>query len=402
MNKILQSNTTYRIVSVIIAIILWFVFLNQDNPYIEKTFTIPVKIINRDSLSEQGLFLKSELIETVDVKVKGRTKTINKITANDFKLQSDLSQIDKSGEHALYLGTPNLEVNGVKIIAMDPEIYTLSVGKTGNRELEVELELRGNVADEYEIIRIDQIPETIIIDGDEEDIKNVATAKAIIDIEGLKSSFSTKKEVQIFDSSGTEIPKFRNTFIVDTKIIMGKQVSFSPVVKGTPEKDFYFESIELIPKTILVTAESADLLEKLQRITTADINITGINSDTVFEITPVLPKGITLAEGYSNIKAKVFIGKVINKTITVESRNFILKGSNMDEFLYTVSPGQINVRIRGRESDLELFTADNFVISVNVSNMETSPISELPLFIEAPGNIDVLSNHKVSITIKRK
>ena len=50
----LKNNTGLKILSLIIAIVLWYVIGNVDDPVTIDTYTIPVQIINADVLKSNN------------------------------------------------------------------------------------------------------------------------------------------------------------------------------------------------------------------------------------------------------------------------------------------------------------------------------------------------------------
>ena len=52
--KHLANNPGLKILSIVIAVILWLVVVNFNNPKITNTFTIPVTVINNEVLEDMG------------------------------------------------------------------------------------------------------------------------------------------------------------------------------------------------------------------------------------------------------------------------------------------------------------------------------------------------------------
>jgi YbbR domain-containing protein len=72
----LNSNTFYKIISVLVAVVLWAYVIEATEPVKKQTIQdVPVQLLNEESLAARGLALSGEANYTVDVEIrrKGRT-----------------------------------------------------------------------------------------------------------------------------------------------------------------------------------------------------------------------------------------------------------------------------------------------------------------------------------------
>ena len=90
MKKKLIDNLSLKLVSVVLAIICWFVVMNiSDYVMTVRIYDIPVEEINGEVLS--GLDKVYDIVsgDTVDMIVKGRRSVVSKLEASDFVATAD-------------------------------------------------------------------------------------------------------------------------------------------------------------------------------------------------------------------------------------------------------------------------------------------------------------------------
>ena len=95
MKKSLMNKSTLKILSLLIAILIWVVVKNVQDPMLVRIITrIPVTIVNESYLAsnlEIPLLIDGQ--DTVNVKVKGRESVVKGLEREDFQAVADMTQI---------------------------------------------------------------------------------------------------------------------------------------------------------------------------------------------------------------------------------------------------------------------------------------------------------------------
>ena len=94
MKKKLTNNLGFKIISVILAIMLWLVVLNVSDP--EKTTTIvniPITILNESAITGQEKIYQVIAGKTATVKVTGPRTIIDSLEASSFKATADMADL---------------------------------------------------------------------------------------------------------------------------------------------------------------------------------------------------------------------------------------------------------------------------------------------------------------------
>ena len=110
MNKLIdglfEHKLLLQILSVLTAILLWFIVLDMKNPMTTRTLTVPVTS-NQEVLEEQNLrVIGTGAPATVDVTIRGRRNKVNLVNASEFSVQLDYEQVKTSGQVTLQLEEP--------------------------------------------------------------------------------------------------------------------------------------------------------------------------------------------------------------------------------------------------------------------------------------------------------
>ena len=128
--KILDSKILYVILSIFLAIILWFyVSMVQDETQNKLIEDIPVTFLGTDVLQERGLMLTGET-PTVDLTVNAALTTLPRLNDNTITLTIDVSQLSEPGTYTMgyEVGYPSgVSSSLVTIVERDPINVTFTV-----------------------------------------------------------------------------------------------------------------------------------------------------------------------------------------------------------------------------------------------------------------------------------
>ena len=103
MSFIKKHHLVMKLLSLLIAIVLWVVVINADNPKKTMEFQdLPVELLEQDTLlSQYGLVVSEIETEEVTVKVAGNFKTLGNVSADNIKVRADLSDYTTPGTYRL-------------------------------------------------------------------------------------------------------------------------------------------------------------------------------------------------------------------------------------------------------------------------------------------------------------
>ena len=92
MKKFISNNIGLKLLSVLLALLLWFSVMNIEDPTVTKTISdIPVTIVNDDVIRSRGYGYIIESGEKIDIRIKGRRSYVDSIDADDFVATADFN-----------------------------------------------------------------------------------------------------------------------------------------------------------------------------------------------------------------------------------------------------------------------------------------------------------------------
>jgi YbbR domain-containing protein len=182
-NNWFRKDLKTKILSVLIAIFTWIIVSNLTNPMVSRTFNnIPVTILNEDFLEENDYTLKNALRNYVDVTIRGRQETVDKVKTTDFVATVDYSQITSVNDRALELTKLDCLKNGVVIESYTPTSIPIQLARNKIGTFEVVLENKSTMTPGYVLLNTTLSQETMQIFGEESKISSVDSIKAVLEL----------------------------------------------------------------------------------------------------------------------------------------------------------------------------------------------------------------------------
>lgn len=398
-NDFLKKDFNIRIISIVFAIFLWFFVLDSSaNPFETKILSIPVKILNETSLQDKGLGIRNkELSASVNVTVRGRKDKINNITAYDFEAYVDFSKIKDAGNKELKVDILSNK-DGISVESKKPQSIMVNVEKIIKNPIQINIIPKGTLKENYKIIKAVSDPVSVEVEGVESLVKEVATANAEVNVEGLNKSQVARVECKLLNKSGDEVTGFGKNFNVDVTIEVAKEVPVTPVVVGKPAKDFINKGSSVNPGKVLITG-LPDVIDKLDGINTETVNIDNLNKNIEVVSLLKLPDGVKLVNSSKEVKVSVSVEQLVRKDFTL-SKGDIGLINNDASFKYAIITDPINVGIKGRQKDLDSLNIASLKPTVDVSRL-TEGTYKLPLKFTLTSDLTVAEEKTVEVEISK-
>ena len=94
MKDLISKNIGLKLLSVLLALLLWLIVMNVEDPAVTRTiYDIPVQIVNDDVITSRGYRYAVESGEKVDIRVKGRRSVVDGLSADDFVATADFNSV---------------------------------------------------------------------------------------------------------------------------------------------------------------------------------------------------------------------------------------------------------------------------------------------------------------------
>lgn len=185
------QNTTAKVVSFLLAAMAWYM-IREAISFEKEVTDVPVEILVDDgwavlSLSEQSVI----------VTLTGPEDEVWNLDREQVKLELDIRGKPILDTMLLDL-TPDLVLapRGVRPINVEPSILYISLGQEGQREIEVEPSIQGQLPDGYELVGAECKPSTVTLYGPRQRLDEIDKLRTIpIDLEGRIQTFRLRRAI---------------------------------------------------------------------------------------------------------------------------------------------------------------------------------------------------------------
>lgn len=376
MKNRLTHNLGMKIVSVIVAALLWLTIMNMADPVVTETFdNIPVQIINDEVITSRGYQYSVESGDTVAVKVKGQRSVVDNLTLSDF-----VATVDFNSLNAMYMATISVECtsDNAKDLTLTLRNETMAV-KLEDQETQpfnVRIVQQGTVKEGYYCYE-SRVSSTLVqVTGSITQMQELKEIVATVDVEGKSSSFTADCGLTAYDMNGTEIDLKRLSFSQDTvSVSIGicptREVPITVEVKNEPASGYYAEEkVEYAPATVTIAAEE-ELLRTISSIV-IPCDIEGAKSSIdrqvdLAEFVSLHYDGVYLTGESEYVGIIVTVNKMAERSIElseqdIEARNL---GENLECTIYSMWNSK--VLVRGPEAELADITAADIGLYIDLS-----------------------------------
>ncbi|WP_286934541.1 MULTISPECIES: YbbR-like domain-containing protein [Aminobacterium] len=363
---LLTSPHFLRIISVVIAILLWFYVAGDRGGEVVRTFRCPVDFSN----VPQQTILRAETRE-VEVSVSG-----SRTMLDGLKQGSILCEVDTKG---LSLGKYRLAVRAivpkdVKVVGINPAQIAIEMVRYIDRMIPVDVVVKDGLPPGLYLESVHITPKDVTVRGVEKDLARIKGVRITPTLDQLKSGEDVVLPVEVNKSEVFEDqididPKEVHLTAVLAKGLPKKKVPVNVQVIGEPNSDFSVKAIIVEPSEVEVEGPY-NKLEALPKVETETIDITGLSQEQSM-IVPLKPidDGTLKYAGASSVRVNILlkpftVSKLLTNVAVEVEGNSIYPG-------WKVDPSAVNITIEGTPSEVEKIDESNFPIQpyVNVTNI---------------------------------
>lgn len=421
MKKSLMNKFTLKILSLAIAVLIWLIVRNVQDPVIVQTFyDIPVTLVNESYLSNN---MKIPLLidgdDTVKVRIKAEESVIKELKKEDIVAQADMTQIYMDA-------TPKMvpvEVTCKGIADDNITVTPRNIQVDIENQTSVEKTIAVNTGDttpdkDYEVGSLQANPEKVTISGPESIINKIDKVVAKIDVTGMKeSNVELDSELKIYDKNQDELSEKQLSYlnlagVQDNKIKIQaqfwkvqKNVKIGSEYSGSPQYGYEVDSVSVVPETLSL-AGTDEALQKLAvegntlTIPASYIDVSGKDSDfdVKVDISELFPENMKLARDInSTVIATVKILPYNSRDYEVSPTQ--IKVENKPENMnYKFEPDKIVARIKAKEEDLDNLKTDDIQMKIDLKDAKAGE-NTLPVTVTLPEGYELVEDITVKVAL---
>ena len=402
-----RSKVVRIVISILVAIAMWLYVDLERAP--ERTMTIrdiPVEFSGENTtLADKNLMLLSGYDTTIDLKIRGPKRELVKMNRDNVRVIASTSSIDSVGVHQLdwTVSFPDGVVRtNVSVEKASLSQITVTVGELYTKEVPVECQVVGEVAEGYFTGDVVLDPEVLTLRAQRDDLLNVSCAKLTVDISGATRSVVQTVDVQLYDYDGNPVENSNirtNTSLIQAKVpvLTTREVELAVEFSGVPGAAMNSIKCDITPKTVRLNGE-ADVLDSIDKLVLATLHVDDLelHQQNSYVVTP--PDGTWLVNGNEVATADITLEGIEEKSLTATSIEF----DKLPSGLYAIAPdGGLTVRLWGLSEEIEAVTAENLRVIADMSAVTGQGTVTVPVTVTISGfnDVTVRGTYELMVTV---
>lgn len=209
--KILDSKALYVVLSIAIAVVMWFYVTSMDGNQASKSIrNITITFSGEEQLESNGLMIAGDA-PSANITVKAKPAVLAQLTDKTVELVVDVATIERAGDYTLAYTVKlpsNISASQVQIINEGTGNVSFTVAEYRQREIELRGKFEGTTAEGY--LAGDQedfvfSPNKITISGQAELVNQVSYAEVVVTGENLSENVRGDFPYRFIGASGDVI-----------------------------------------------------------------------------------------------------------------------------------------------------------------------------------------------------
>lgn len=419
----MTDNIPLKIMSVAVAVVVWLIVVNIDNPVDTNYYTITnVELINKEYVESSDtigkMCMPEEDQDTVRVAITADKKTRDKIRVSDITAVADLQQAVSLDTNPVMVPItvtcPSVSSGDIKVT---PQNLSVHLDEKVTQEFVVNVS-RGDTkpGKDYEVGSLTANPEKVRITGPKSLVNKIDKVNAAIALDGNTEDFTQEVSLSIIDKNqenltDSEMNSLRienNAKVVVTarlwKIRQGVRISAG--YTGTPADGYQAGFVKTVPDTISVagTTEALQSLADNNNILTIpaeNIDISGESSDVEKKISlsDILPDNVKLTSDSSeDVWVTVSILPVGSGEFNYPTKEIEMK-NKPENFQVTFETAQIEIRIKAENGNLDDLDMEKDVKASIDLDGKTEGSYEVPVDVQLPDGYEMVEDVTTEVVI---
>ncbi len=398
MSRILRSlisNIATFLLSLVAALAIWGVAIQESDRSQRILFEIPVQVV--------GLPANSQLSgspDIVEIRVEGPTSIVEDLVEDDFTAELDVTELP-TGEHLVPI-TVFEDINRVEVVDQAPQQVVVTIERIVTKDIPVLVDIRGEVPRGYEGGTPFLDPDIITVTGPASRVEALAEARVDIFLDFPREDVTRVRTPTFYNRQGeiTSVSSLNlSTREVQITVPIDERSGFalkSVIVNfdGEPAPGYRVLSVSAEPDSVLVTGRPTQI-EQVSFVGTETIDVNGLRESITVPATLNLPAGLELEEVQSVI-VRVEIEPILTSDVVRQEPEIRNLGEGLT---VTLDVEQVVVFVAGPFDKLESLTDDDVRVTLDLFGLVTGTHQVEPEAAVLVSDVAVRSIHPTEVTV---
>ncbi|MCQ2508943.1 MAG: CdaR family protein [Lachnospiraceae bacterium] len=424
-SKLLQGltdNLGLKILSAVIAIVIWYLVVGYNDPMETASYTVHVEITNESYIANgKRTFTVGDDFSTVIAYIRTNRSVLKKLQASNVVVTADLTQIVELHSDPVYVPLQ------VSCAGVNQENITLSrttipifIEDIASQKFAVVLDYGGSVPGQnYEVGKMIADTDTVTISGPESLINKIGTVKATIDVTGMTEDGKVPAVLSLMDKEQKELPASTLDALsfeggrpnIEVNVTFWEKLSgikLESEYSGNPAPGYQVTKVSVLPSEITVVGSKEAIASLAERDNTISIpgNLVSLgdaNKDSIVpvNISKLLPRDCRLGTGVNeNVQVSLTILPQDSKEYSLDVEHVKCKDL-ADNLTVSYDHTKVAVRVKRTDETKEELDASDIKLSIDLFGRKTGEYV-LPVTVGLPEGFELVEDVKLTVRIKAK
>lgn len=378
--KILDSKALYVVLSIAIAVVMWFYVTSMDGNQASKSIrNITITFSGEEQLESNGLMIAGDA-PSANITVKAKPAVLAQLTDKTVELVVDVATIERAGDYTLAYTVKlpsNISASQVQIINEGTGNVSFAVAEYRQREIELRGKFEGTTAEGY--LAGDQedfvfSPNKITISGQAELVNQVSYAEVVVTGENLSENVRGDFPYRFIGASGDVIDNLdvecsvatvHTTFPILATADIPLKVEL--VAGGGVALDQVTCTLSQESLTVAGSKTAVEAIQSEGSIVLGTIDLGTVHDGDVITFDIALTDELTNISGVTQVTATLDLDDSLkSKTVEVTNIDCI---SPPDGWAAKALTQMVEVEVRGSQELLDAVTPDKIRVVADLKDI---------------------------------
>ena len=392
----------WKLLSLIIAIGLWFMVINTENPVETRSYTAAIQLQNEEALTERGYVVVNddELSSTrVTVRLRGQRLALDALSQSSTRVQAvvDLSDViySYSGEPVsvpVDIVIPSVVNSSFEILSKSVQTVSVDIQPYVNKDFDVKAVVNTTDETAKELANAVASPGSVTVYGARSIVESVAEVRAYVSPETVEDGMVMTAVPVAYNADGTVVGDV--TFGTEELSVMitldeVKSVRVNLSLTGEVADGYEITDYYTTPETMEVAGDAA-ALSRLNSINLPDIDVTGLEANSGYEFSAgdYLPDGLRALDG-GRITATVIVEEEETKELIIPVESVTWGDTLAEGYMASISGEDISISVKGVASVIDTLTAADIEAHIDLDGLGEGEHDDVYVRFELPEGVSL-------------
>ena len=392
----------WKLLSLIIAIGLWFMVINTENPVETRSYTAAIQLQNEEALTERGYVVVNddELSSTrVTVRLRGQRLALDALSQSSTRVQAvvDLSDViySYSGEPVsvpVDIVIPSVVNSSFEILSKSVQTVSVDIQPYVNKDFDVKAVVNTTDETAKELANAVASPGSVTVYGARSIVESVAEVRAYVSPETVEDGMVMTAVPVAYNADGIAVDDV--TFGTEELSVMitldeVKSVRVNLSLTGDVADGYEITDYYTTPETMEVAGDAA-ALSRLNSINLPDIDVTGLEANSGYEFSAgdYLPDGLRALDG-GRITATVIVEEEETKELIIPVESVTWGDTLAEGYMASISGEDISISVKGVASVIDTLTAADIEAHIDLDGLGEGEHDDVYVRFELPEGVSL-------------